>query len=252
VPAPLITVGVDLAAEPKNTAVARIEWGPRGATVTEVAVDQSNEHIVVVCGGAAKVGIDSPLGWPLEFIDFVIAQRDGLALPSTDLAGRRQLAFRETDRGVTALTGLRPLSVASDRIGLPAMRAVTLLRLLDPVGLDRTGRGLVAETYPAAALHEWGFAHVGYKGPHKQATRVEILDSLVATPGLSVAAAIAELCRASDHALDAVLCALIAKAVIEEQIHWPATALQEERAKTEGWIAVPTCSLADLISVRGR
>jgi predicted nuclease with RNAse H fold len=96
-PRPVRTVGIDLAAQPKNTATARIEWSSRGAMVTNVAVDQSNEQIVVLAQGAAKVGIDAPLGWPLEFIDFVIAQRDGLSLPPTDLDGRRQLAFRETD-----------------------------------------------------------------------------------------------------------------------------------------------------------
>jgi hypothetical protein len=127
------------------------------------------------------------------------------------------------------------------------MRAVTLLGLLDPASSDRTGHGLVAETYPAAALRGWGFAHVGYKGADKQATRVGIVDAVVAMPGLRMSVELAGLCRTSDHALDAVLCALIARAVLVDQIHWPTTPLQAERAKTEGWIAVPRCSLHDLL-----
>ena len=61
------TVGVDLAAEPDNTASATLEWGPSGATVTEVIVGVTDEQILAAADWAAKVGIDCPFGWPLPF-----------------------------------------------------------------------------------------------------------------------------------------------------------------------------------------
>ena len=52
-------------------------------------------------------------------------------------------------------TGAEPLSVSSDRIAICAMRCAELLVELAGDGqLERTGGGLVAEVYPAAALRQ--------------------------------------------------------------------------------------------------
>jgi predicted nuclease with RNAse H fold len=241
-------VGVDLAAEPKKTAVAIVDWYDGRAVVQSVKVGCADPYILEVATGATKVGIDCPLGWPEPFIDFVIAQRDELALPATDLAGRRRLAYRETDRAVTAATGLRPLSVAADRIGHAAMRAAGLLAMLASAGhsVDRSGvSGLVVEAYPAAALKGWTLTHLKYKGAGSITARAALVEALqIAMPELELGSA-AELCREDDDAFDAVVCALIARAAVLGDVTAPDDG-QAALARTEGWIAVPTCSLRDL------
>lgn len=242
------TVGVDLAAEPAKTATAVIEWSDRTASAV-VRRDQTDDDIVALVGDADRVGLDCPIGWPDSFVEFLSAQRDGGQLPPTDLAGRRLLAYRETDRAVTTLTGLRPLSVSADRIGHAAMRAVGLLSRLGASGHDvrRDGQGLVIESYPAAALKVWGLSHRRYKGRDQLDALGRMVDELVlALPGLDLGAAEA-VCRRSDDAFDAVICALIARAATLGLVHSP-NAEQSPRAATEGWIVVPDCALGDLLA----
>lgn len=241
------TVGVDLAAEPTKTAVAVIEWSARGAAVVTLVVGADDAAIVSAATGATKLGLDAPLGWPEPFLEFLQAQRDGTALPPTDLAGRRRLAFRETDRAVTALTRLRPLSVAADRIGHAAMRAVGLLAVLGASGhpTDRDGSGFVLESYPAAALKRWGLPHTGYKGADNATLRAAlVMDLQRIAPQLHLGE-YADLCRVSDDAFDAVMCALIARAAALDAVHRP-TPEQARLAVTEGWIVVPDCEIAAL------
>lgn len=83
---------------------------------------------------------------------------------------RREYVLRETDRHVHAITGLRPLSVAADCIGHVAIRLAALISELDP-GVDSSLDGSSAMWLDLGA----------------HATVV----------------------RTSDHALDAVLCALL-------------------------------------------
>lgn len=243
------TVGVDLSAEPKKTAVAVINWQQGHAEVDKVVEKCSDEMIIELCNGADKVGIDCPLGWPEPFIDFVTAHRDRGPLAAHDLAGRRNLAYRATDLAVIASERLRPLSVSADRIGHAAMRAAGLLAALARAGhdVDRAGRGVVVEAYPAAALRRWKLPHNGYKGVANRAARERLTDLLsAAVPWLDFSVASAECC-ASDDALDAVVCALIARAACLGKVTSPNEA-QAHLAATEGWIAVPRCQLAELAS----
>ena len=55
----------------------------------------------------------------------------------------------------------------------------------------------------------------------------------------------AHTCRSSDHALDAVLCALVARAVPSAQRRWLAT--HGSTAALEGWIHFPTVPLEALV-----
>jgi hypothetical protein len=57
---------------------------------------------------------------------------------------------------------------------------------------------------------------------------------------------LAQACRRSDHALDAVLAALNARAAALGRATTPATGAIAEAAATEGWIALPTCALDGL------
>src|SRR5207253_2236918 len=77
-----------------------------------------------------------------------------------------QLRFRATDFAVHERTGRWPLSVSSDLIAVPALRAARLFG-----AHDRSGAGVLVEVYPAAALRIWGFSTRGYKGPRGGAAR---------------------------------------------------------------------------------
>lgn len=251
------TAGVDLAAAPANTAVAVIDWRPDGAAdLTALTVGVDDDAIVEVVGTVARAGgrtgIDCPLGWPERFVEFLLAHRDGSA--PTDLGtpeARRPLLYRRTDLAVIA-AGHRPLSVAADRIAHPAVRVAGILARLGAPGraLDRGGRGPVVEVYPAAALKLWGLPSRAYKGTANAAVRADLVAALLGrAPWLRVSAGHRTLMTRSDHAVDAVVSALVARAVALGAAT-TAPPGDVDTAAVEGWIALPTTTL-DLLPTQG-
>jgi hypothetical protein len=111
---------------------------------------------------------------------------------------------------------------------------------VDPAGADR-----IAEVYPAAALVAWGGRAAGldpqgYKtGPAAAGARAGILAALADRPWLELTDAARDACARSDHALDAVLAALAARAAQRGLTHAPRTGEQRDLAPIEGWIHVP-------------
>src|SRR3954447_6161535 len=104
------------------------------------------------------------------------------------------------------------------------MRCAELLVELAGDGqLDRTGGGLVAEVYPAAALRVWGFDPRGYKGPkpEQRAKRVALAEQLCAATASWLAFTDADRANVaeSDHLFDAVVCALLARVIAEGRSH---------------------------------
>ena len=143
---------------------------------------------------------------------------------------------------------LVPLSVATDRIGLTAMRAATLQARLAQQGLnvDRSGTGLIVEVYPAAGLKLWALPHNKYKSRvHLKNLSVLVDDLVKAAPWLDLAEHEVT-CRLSDHAFDAVIAALIARAAACGLTQIPQLEDHAAAAK-EGWIALPTRQLRDLL-----
>jgi predicted nuclease with RNAse H fold len=252
------TVGVDLSAEPKRTAVAALAWSAGGARVLDVRLGADDAGVLEAVRGSERAALDCPLGWPEPFVDFVVAHRRAHVVAPAGLAGiewRRTLSRRATDLHVARATGVTPLSVAADRIAAVAMRAAGLLSALAAAGegVDRAGGGRVVEVYPAAALARWGLPHTGYKGSARRQSLGEQVDALVRRmPGLDLGAA-ESLCRRSDDAFDAVVCALVARAAALGLAEDPAPE-QRARAATEGWILLPTSGLTDLVATghRGR
>ncbi|WP_375490673.1 DUF429 domain-containing protein [uncultured Jatrophihabitans sp.] len=240
----MITVGIDLAAEPKNTAAAVLRWRNGRARIDQVRAPATDDQLCALVAGADKVGLDCPLGWPIAFRDFIDAQADGGPLaPARTIAERRALAYRVTDRWVAQWhSPLRPLSVSADRIAHAAFRAAGLLRRLDP-SVDRTGYGFVAEVYPIGALHRWDIRPRSYKGPAGRVTREYIVDAL---DGIVQFGFHRALCLDSDHVLDAVIAGLGAAAVHIGRWSYPRAPEQLAAARIEGWIAIPECSLAEL------
>jgi predicted nuclease with RNAse H fold len=239
------TVGVDLATQPSNTALAALDWTAGTATLTSLILPASDAAIVDAVLAADWAGIDAPLGWPEAFHAFLTAHRDGSLTPITADPDdwRRDLSFRATDRAVLATTGQRPLSVAANYLGLTAMRAASLMADLAARGMavDRDGRGPLLEVYPAAALRVWDLPRARYKDGHPAALGALVDALLDAAPWLDLGPHEAR-CRVNDDALDAVLASLVTRA--RALGHWqPPPDTARDLARREGWIVIPTCPL---------
>ena len=237
----MITVGVDLAAEPKRTAMVRIDWTDERAVVTHAVGDVDDDQIVALSPDADKIGIDCPLGWPDAFVDFVVAHRDGgVDTPAATIGQRRPLVYRATDLYCRDVHQLRPLSVSADRIAHAALRCAALLARL---GVDdRSGAGRVVEAYPAGSLQLWGLQHRRYKDDPAQIRRA------LATHHRSSRARVrdrdARRVRASDHVFDALVVALTARAAAQRPTAIPIEFA--DQARREGWISLPDPALEAL------
>jgi predicted nuclease with RNAse H fold len=245
----VITVGVDLAAEPRKTAACCIDWATGGTELFPSGVTDS--LIVELAGPATVVGLDVPLGWPQEFVRVIAAHEAGApwaAAPAGTIAGRERLRFRTTDLHLRR-RGHRPLSVSTELIGVVALRGAHLQHLMTLAGMtvDRSGvSGRVVEVYPAAALRAWGLPSSGYKGLPNTAARLELVERLLAECGDLRPAVDVQVLGASDHALDAFLCAVISAAARSGLTEPPGEA-DVLAARMEGWIHLPTAGLAAIL-----
>jgi hypothetical protein len=258
------TFGIDLAAQPKNTAGCLIEWDARGnGHVHRPSVCLGDHDLLaemIRTGDVTRVAIDAPFGWPETFVSSIPAsQRDGRwPDPPGSSTSQAALRLRMTDFAVKEATGLTPLSVSTDRIGVVAMRCARLLagaqsELGTPI--DRSGAGRFLEVYPAASLRQWELSTSvsedpgSYKGrdPHARARRAWIVESLCrATAGwLEVGEETREVCIESDHCVDALIASLTARAG-ERDLLEPVG--DPVAARTEGWIRIPRRSSLESFS----
>jgi len=235
---------VDLSAEARGTAVACIDWSGPCPVLATVQVGADDDAVLAALDNTERAAVDCPLGWPEPFVDFLVAHRAGRApapVGQTGLEWRRSLSRRATDLHVAdTVPGVVPLAVGADRIAAVAMRAAGLLAALADAGhpVDRSGGGLLVEVYPAAALRVWGLASRSYKGMSNRPALSLLVDELqAALPGLDWQAN-DRACRDSDDALDAVICALVARAAHLGLTAGPPAHLAE-RAASEGWIHLP-------------
>lgn len=247
----MVVLGVDLAADPANTGAATLTL-QGGWTVVDIVVPPVGDAALVeLARTARKVGVDSPLGWPDDFVEAVGRHHRGLSWPAAadPVAQRRLLSKRATDRFVKSETGLDPMSVSADRIGAVAMRCARLQTLWAAGwggAADRAGAGRLTETYPAATLKIWGLAHQRYKGRDGAQPRLLLVDSLLAAAPWLHFDDDGAACRLSDHTFDAVICALVALAASVGLTRAPSTGPESDRAGREGWIHLPSCTLAEL------
>ncbi len=244
------TIGIDLAAQDKNTAACTIRWSSGLASVAPPRVGLaggiSEESLVDAVRSGTWLGIDSPFGWPAIFVDAVsgYARREPWPDAPPDL-----LRYRLTDRLVRDQLKLSPLSVSSDLIGVTAWRCARLLTLARAgrEAADRTGRDQIVEVYPGAALKRWGLDRRGYKtsgnAEKKRAQRSKrelLLRELDRSARwLRWQDDARERCVENDDAFDAFLGALIARAAAVGATVWPETRPQWRAARAEGWIHLP-------------
>lgn len=244
----MLTAGVDLAAEPKGTALAIIEWKKTEANLVDLQLGVNDEAIVEAAGVVEKLGIDCALGWPIEFLEFLNnhANLDNTKFPDGGMDWRRRASFRESDRHVREVTGKWPLSVSTDRLGLTAMRCAGLQGRIQQAGIpiDRSGSGKIVEIYPGASLRLWGFDTTGYRAIPE--AREELLRSIENQAPWLKLDSYQDMMISSTDAFDAVIASLATRSAALGKYFKPSNNVLEV-AKIEGWIALPKGNLKDLI-----
>ncbi len=244
----MLIAGLDLAAEPKGTALAVLDWEANRVKLVSLKLNVADQEIIDVTANAQKLGIDCALGWPTDFVDFLkLYSADSIAgLGFTgDIDWRRKLAHRETDREVHRVTGKWPLSVSTDRLGMTALRCAGLLSKLQQSGVqvDRSGSGKVVEIYPAASMRIWGLQIAGYR--NSESIRTELIWQLKQSASWLDLNGFETLMVESCDCFDAVIAALAAgsaamgKSSVVSQKNLA-------QAKIEGWVALPLTPLKDL------
>ena len=247
----MITLGVDLAVQCRDTGVCRLEWEDRRVTATFARPRTDDELLDLIADRGVTVGIDVPLGWPKGFADAVGSYMagptgrwtDGPWDPRATYHRLRRTDLEVTEHGKCLGLSLHPMSVAADKLGAPAMKAAWMLSELarrdDAFTVDRSGvTGRVVEVYPTAAIRVWklGFDH--YRNRSKGAAR-RALEQCRAALRCQAGFRIDGLDGiGSEHELDALVCALVARAA-RCDLTCPPAADQVELAAVEGWIHVP-------------
>lgn len=228
----MVTVGIDYAAQPENTAACRGVWESGKATVEKPFLNVNNGHLVHLSLDVDKVGVDVPFGWPIKFIQFISSHNDGANPP--EVKGE-DFRLRSTDKYVWEKTGRQPLSVSSDRIAITAFQAATcLIPALASGYPDRKGEGKVIEVYPAAALRRWGFKSIS-----KGQTSALCSDFLAKCDGwLQIPAEAEQAFHTNRDAFDALIAAMVARASAKNLCE-PIPPEHLEAASKEGWIALP-------------
>lgn len=245
-----VTVGVDLSSQPKDTAVCIIGWRQGTAEVHALSCGHlagqvlDDDALVAVMEDADKVAINAPFGWPEPFIR-AISARPG-DWPLTPGESRAPLEHRTTDLLVRDKTGKTPRSVTTDWIAHCAMRCGAILAA---IGSARDGSSLAVEAYADVALRCWLPALFAgdlqsYKAKNSFETRRrretlltalldELGDALIITEQQRVNIAY------SDDCLEALVCALVARAAAKQLTMLPETPEQQALALVEGWIHMP-------------
>jgi hypothetical protein len=267
------TVGVDIAKSHKTTALCAIRWSHEGAHV-EAPVLRATDAMVLEAARAtdvAAIALDAPLGWPMSMVAAIAAWRpDGRWERPADHAFR----LRRTDAFTAARTkcpardklqqghvervrAAVPLSVSADKIAMVAWRCCALLSDLtqgsgarhnvvtDAIGrpFPRDGRVSIVEAYPAAALSMWAIPRDGYKdaapeGKRVRASMLSAIEGAGVEGWLRLSDEARDACVATDHAFDAMVCALVARAAMLGLVA-EVPPDDAEHARTEGWIALP-------------
>src|SRR4051812_7491601 len=133
------TLGIDLASQPRNTALCVVAWRSDRAEIVALArggrgVEEPTDELLVAsacgtraigggwgdAGRPAKVAIDAPFGWPEPFARAVAAHGRMKPWPAGPGEERWPFERRETDRVVHERAKKLPLSVSTDRIAYPA------------------------------------------------------------------------------------------------------------------------------------
>lgn len=237
-------IGIDCAAQMKNTAVAigSYDDGDVYVSYANLHFDESLEEILASLNhdGPALLALDAPLGWPVDL---------GKSL-SSHSAGEKisvhpnDLFRRETDKFIKSRIGKQPLDVGADRIARTAWAANDVLdRLRQLLGtqiglawaISDVENVACIEVYPAATLQAMQIRSTGYKGKKMESreARGNILQHLL--PALDIDKSLIDKATDSDDVLDAIICLLAGADFLRGRCMEPE---DSQLAKREGWIWV--------------
>jgi hypothetical protein len=272
---PTLTIGIDLASQPKKTGFCAIQWGGVRPLLTHLArgsvaeAKLDDNFLATAIRGfpdadfdgvpVAKVGIDAPFGWPDPFVEAVQIHQSGKRWPRGIDQPRAPFERRETDRFIKDKTGKTPLSVSTDRIAYPAMRCAVILgdvaENLGPKAVARNGSELVCEVYPDPALRHWTAGDSNslgprekYKGAAASECRSQLANIIASRVGLDDPNGLLRRCSEEDDFLDALVCALVARAAELNLTLRPPNPKSAKLARREGWIHHPHSPLDELAS----
>jgi predicted nuclease with RNAse H fold len=228
--ADITIIGVDCAAQPQNTGMARATQDGEKLVVLDARCASRSEAAAVIVAQWMRdsrrtlLAVDAPLGWPVKLGPALAQHRAAEPLPH----GAHDLFRRATDDVIYERLGKRPLEVAADRIARAAHAALRFLGELrtalglpvelvwSPEQLSRIG---VIEVYPAATRITLGVPRASGSLDGLE-SRFRIEDKV--TP-------------ASEHARDAVVCAIGGLEFLRHRTIAPSDE-QREQAQHEGWI----------------
>ncbi|MBN2176584.1 MAG: DUF429 domain-containing protein [Demequinaceae bacterium] len=248
----MISVGVDLASQSNDTAVAVIEWADGYSKAVKVVLGADDEMILDEAKSADVIGIGAPFGWPEPFFTFVSQNRVGLVdepRRAASVSGRDEIMYRTTERRVRDWLGLKLMPSTSNMLGSTVLRCAGLQTRLAQAGVPvtRGEGGRVIEVYAPASLMAWGLHEPSYKS--QSASRVRILEQIGRRLSLDLGEYQA-LCVDSDDATDALAAAMTARAVALGLWRMPVDDEERARAKTEGWICVPNGTVETLLGTQ--
>ena len=211
--------------------------------MVDLRVGLSNDELLPLMRSATVVGLDAPFGWPDAFADAVRqwGESDHWPLDWDEKGGTEALRLRATDDWVWKTIQKQPLSVSSDRIGITAWRAAALLTAFCGTSIDRV-RGPVREVYPGAALIAWDLLDRRPPSSYKRdpTVRADLLNRMAAAGGWLDLDGYGDQLIASDHAFDALVSALVARAATDGELAWaPPDHIPRQRLQREGWIWLP-------------
>jgi hypothetical protein len=87
------TLGIDLSAQPRETACCALEWADAEARVLHMGAHHDNRALVELAAAyqPSKIAIDSPFGWPREFTMTILEFTESGRWAASDdrRAGRR-------------------------------------------------------------------------------------------------------------------------------------------------------------------
>ena len=232
------TVGIDLSADRSKTAVSIVEWRDGEAVISRPLLKCTDDELLDLLSGLRpgdQAGVDTPFGWPAEFVRAVGAHFGGAVWPGRGQDSERyrkeRLRYRLTDRLVR--DQLHPLSpplpTPFDRIGAMVARWAHLEDELSNRGhhIDRAGEGQVCEVYPKASRYRWDLLN----GQRSMDELLSVATWLQCDPSTRRD-------YENEHAFDALVCSLTARAAVLGLAVRPSP-MERDAARVEGWIHVP-------------
>ena len=106
----------------KATGVVRVARDSSAWSATTVTGPLDDDTLVDAVRTVDLVGVDSPLGWPVAFVDAVEAHDSLRSWPGG--VDRSTLTHRDTDRAIREHGIRAALSVSADKLGSVAMRCL--------------------------------------------------------------------------------------------------------------------------------